>query len=141
MMCSEEKIVVDFICKNMDGNYIFPKQNLSCLQKDSLYEIGLTTIVLELNSVPEHSSSQWMLTTNLIDRNSLNENQSISYFTIESNKDRLVLNFASVDFFPLERIHSLPFFCVKDPFGERKLNIRNVIIRICFKRCLDSVNH
>ena len=82
-----------------------------------------------------------MLTTNLIDRCSTNQNRAISYFKIPAHKSDVLVNFPALEFFPLERIHTYPWFEFRSIFGNKKIEISQVIVRVEIKReCSDSAN-
>ena len=133
-------MILDFIGDNIHGSAFSSTQNFLNLHSECSYEIGIKQIVLKTNEVTLDST--WMLTTNLIDRCSANPNRSISYFSLDKLKYSSIINFPSVDFFLLERIHTFPTFELKNLFGTQKLEISDIIIRAEIrKRCLGSANH
>ena len=132
-------MILDFIGDNIHGSAFSSTQNFLNLHSDCSYEIGIKQIVLKTNEVTLDST--WMLTTNLIDRCSANPNQSLSYFALEKLKYHFIINFLSVDFFRLERIHAYPTFELKNVFGSQKLEISDVILRAEIRKtCLVSAN-
>ena len=132
-------MIIDFIGENIKNGSFSTTQHFFGLANDCSYEIGVIQIVLETSSTAKASKeSLWMLTTNLIDRCSTNPNRAVSYFTWDAYKNRLVINFPSVAFHLLERIHTYPSFEFKSLFDNQKLEITNVIIRAEIrKQCSD----
>ena len=132
-------MIIDFIGENMENDFFYTNLNFCHSLQDCNYEIGIRQIILEIEmfKIP----SIFMLTTNLIDRCSTNPNRAVSYFNVLPNKRKIIINFPSVDYFQLERIHSLPCFGFKDPFGTEKIKLRSAIIRAQVRKCSDSVNH
>ena len=135
-------MIIDFVSENIQGSTFTTSQHFCGLNSDCLYEIGIKQIVLNLKSNTTQKTSLWMLTTNLIDRCSTNPNRCVSYFALEKLKNQLVINFPSVDFFLLERIHTYPSFEFQSLFGSQQIEIANVIVRAeVRKKCLVSANH
>ena len=135
-------MIIDFISDNTQGSTFTTSQHFCELNSECLYEVGVKKIVLSLNSNTTEDTSLWMLTTNLIDRCSTNPNRSLSYFALEKLKNRFVINFSSVDFFLLERLHTYPSFELKSLFGTQQIEIANIIVRVEIRRkCLVSANH
>ena len=133
-------MILDFIGENINGTQFSCSQHFPSLHADCSYEIGIKQIILKTKEAT--LDSLWMLTTNLIDRCSANPNRSISYFSLDKLKYSSIINFPSVDFFLLERIHTFPTFELKNLFGTQKLEISDIIIRAEIrKRCLGSANH
>lgn len=132
-------MIIDFIGENVDNDFFHTNLTFCHSLQDCNYEIGIRQIILEMEmfKVP----TIFMLTTNLIDRSSTNPKRAISYFNVLPNKRKIIINFSSVDYFQLERIHSLPWFGFKDPFGTEKIKIKSAIIRAQLRKCSDSVNH
>ena len=136
-------MLIDFISENIHESTFTASQHICGLNSDCSYLIGVKQIILNLksNSTTE-DTSLWMLTTNLIDRCSTNPNRSVSYFVLEKLKKRFVIDFPSVDFFLLERIHTYPSFELKSLFGTEKIEIGNVIVRAELQqKCLVSASH
>ena len=132
-------MILDFIGENINGTQFSCSQHFPSLYADCSYEIGIKQIILKTKEAT--LDSLWMLTTNLIDRCSANPNQSLSYFALEKLKYHFIINFSSVDFFRLERIHAYPTFELKNVFGSQKLEISDVIIRAEIRKtCLVSAN-
>ena len=136
-------MIIDFISENIQGSAFTTSQHFCGLNSDCTYEIGIKQIVINLKSnKTDLDTSLWMLTTNLIDRCSTNPNRSVSYFCLEKVKTRFIFNFPSIDFFLLERIHTYPTFELKSLFGQQKIEIANVIVRVELRRkCLASASH
>ena len=132
-------MIIDFIGENIENDSFYTNLNFCHSLQDCYYEIGIRQIILEMEifRIP----TILMLTTNLIDRSSTNPNRAVSYFNVLPNKRKIIINFSSVDYFQLDRIHSLPCFGFKDPFGTEKIKIRSAIIRAHLRKCSDSVNH
>ena len=133
-------MIIDFIGENIQGSSFSSSLHLSSLHSECLYEIGVKQIILKTNEVT--LDSLWMLTTNLIDRCSTNPNRSVSYFSLEKLKYHSVINFPSVDYFLLERIHTQPTFELRNLFGTQKIEIDHVIVRAEIRqKCSVSANH
>ena len=135
-------MLIDFVGENIHNSSFNSAQHLYQFLSDCSYEMGCLQIVLELKSTSiTHRDSLWMLSTNLIDRCSANQNRAISYFTLQPNKKRFILDFPSVAFYPLERIHAYPSFELKNIFGRDRIEISNVIVKAQIRRrCSDSAN-
>ena len=135
-------MLVNFVGENINGSIFSCTQHLYELSQDCSYDLGCVQMVLDLkSSTVSHRDSLWMLTTNLIDRCPANQTRSISYFTLQPNRKRFILDFPSVAFHSLERIHTQPTFELKNLFGKDKIEIAHVIIKVEIRRrCLDSAN-
>ena len=135
-------MIVDFVGDSINGSIFTSAQHLYELSQDCSFELACVQIVLELKtSKVTHRDSLWMLSTNLIDRNPTNQNRSLSYFALQPNRKRFILDFPSLAFHPLERIHTQPTFEFKNLFGNAALEISHVIVRTEIrKKCLDSAN-
>ena len=132
-------MIIDFIGENIKNGSFSTTQHFIDLSQDCSYEIGVIQIVIKTSSIERApKESLWMLTTNLIDRCSTNPHRAVSYFTCDSYKNLFVINFPSVTFHLLERIHTYPSFEFKSLFDNQKLEITNVIIRAEIrKQCSD----
>ena len=126
-------MIIDFIGEENNGTFTSTQHFCRVLQ-DCSYEFGIKSIILELKKNANQNKTLWMLSTNLVDRCSTNPYRAVSYFKIAALEKRVSIRFNSVDFFPLERIHSFPTFQFTNLFGEEKIEISNVIIRTEIKR-------
>ena len=134
-------MIIDFIGENINGSMFQSTQNFLSILPNCSHQIAIREIILDLKSNKLKDDSLFMLTTNLIDRCSTNQNRAISYFKIPAHKSDVLVNFPALEFFPLERIHTYPWFEFRSIFGNKKIEISQVIVRVEIKReCSDSAN-
>ena len=112
------------------------------LERNTQYQIAVRHINIDLKgSQITKENELWCLSSNLVDRSSTNQYQSISYFTLE--KGRQSHNFipASLVFYPLET-HELenPYFKIRNITKEKQVNIEKAFIQLEIRKCLESVN-
>ena len=130
-------MIVDFISSTCKNGTFSVNHHFCDLKPDYNYEIGVKQIILQLNEKTTNSKI-CMLSTNLIDRSSSNPNRAISYFSLQYKQNNFI-DFSSVAFHPLERLHAHPIFEIKSVFNETKIEITRAIIRAEI-RCLASAN-
>ena len=132
-------MLIDFIGENITKSTFTTSPHLYELLQDCEYEFGCSQIVLQLKSNQmTEKHSLWVLKTNLIDRCSANPNRAVSYFFLDSNKSRFIIDFPSIGYYPLERIHTLPVFELSNLWGDQKIEISNVIVKADIRKtCSD----
>ena len=130
-------MIVDFISSNCKNGAFSVNHHFCDLKPDYNYEIGVKQIILQLNEKTTNSKI-CMLSTNLIDRSSINPYRAISYFSLQYKQNNFI-DFPSVAFHPLERLHAHPVFEIKSVFNEAKIEISRAIIRAEI-RCLASAD-
>ena len=134
-------MLIEFIGENIVKSSFSSSQRLT-LFPDCQYEFGCFQIILKLksNKISE-KNSLWALKTNLIDRCPANPERVVSYFVLDPNKLRFIIDFPSVGYYPLERIHTYPTFELVHLWGSQEIEISNIIVKANIrKRCLDLAN-
>ena len=123
-------MLIDFIGENITNSTFTASPHLYELLQDCEYEFGCWQIILKLktNQMTE-TQSLWALKTNLVDRCSANPNRAVSYFFLDANKSRYIIDFPSVGYYPLERIHTYPQFEIANLWDDQSLEISNVIVK------------
>ena len=134
-------MLIEFLGENIAKSSFSSSQRLELIP-DCQYEFGCSQIILQLKSnKTSEKHSLWALKTNLIDRCPANPERVVSYFILDVNKLRFIIDFPSVGYYPLERIHTQPAFELVNLWGSQEIEISNVIVKANIrKRCLDLAN-
>ena len=125
---------IDDVIKNQfiyQGPYIL-------LERNRQYEICVRHVHIELKT-PQITKDKelWCLSSTLVDRSPTNQNQSISYFTLEKGKLCQEYTPASFVFYPLET-HQLenPQFVIRNINKEKEISIAKAFIQLEIRKCL-----
>lgn len=134
---------IDFIGEDLFDGILLTNFHLYEYLEDCSYEIGIREIILEIKSGQiTEKDSNWMICSNLIDRCSTNQKRSLAFLVLNPHKNRYRIDFSSITFYPLERIHTLPRFEFRSVFKSDRLKIKNIIVRLEIRRrCSDFRNH